>query len=107
MSDAVIISCDTALRQKIPGADVRWVETREQFEAALGEGFAFALVDVCSCQEDVAQVIRDCRERANAHRIVAFLSECAGDDAIRAHIAGADRIISVDQLEEELATSHD
>jgi hypothetical protein len=34
--------------------------------------------------------------------VIAFLSACGGDAAILAHLAGADRVIPVDQLEDEL-----
>ena len=51
---------------------------------------------------EVQAVVRACREQGKARRVVAFLSGCGGDAAIRAHLAGADRVIPVDQLEGEL-----
>lgn len=104
MHEAVIISRDPELRQRIPGTRISWVSTPETFEAALDEGIGIALVDVCEdCGRDVADIVRDCRERGRARRVVAFLTGCAGDAAIRAHLAGADRVVPVDQLEDELA----
>ena len=103
MTEAVIISRDAALRQRIQSPRVSWVENPEEFESAIEQGFNLVLIDVClDCGRDVAEIVRDCRERGKARRVVAFLSGCAGEAAIKAHLAGADRVIPVDQLEAEL-----
>lgn len=104
MHEAVIISRDEALRQRIRSARIQWVSDADAFEAAVVEGIGLALVDVClDCGRDVGEIVRDCRERGRAGRVVAFLSGCGGDAAVRAHLAGADRVIPVDQLEDELS----
>ena len=104
MTEAVIISRDAALRQRIQDPHVDWVENPEEFELAIGRGFDLVLIDVClDCGRDVAEIVRDCRERGHARRVVAFLSGCAGEAAIKAHLAGADRVIPVGQVEDELA----
>jgi hypothetical protein len=105
MSQAVIISRDDALHERMQNARVVWVDSPEKFEAALEEGFDLALVDVCTdcgCDHDVAEIVRECRTTGKAQRVVAFLTGCGGDAAVRAHLAGADRVIPVDQLEDEL-----
>lgn len=102
MIRAVIISRDAGLRQRIQRPGVDWVGDPEQFEVAVKEGFSLALVDVCDCEGDIGSIVRDCRERGEARSVIAFLSECGGDAAIRAHLAGADRVIPVAQLEDEL-----
>jgi len=103
MTEVVIISRDAALRQRIQSPRVSWVENPEEFESAIKQGFSLVLIDVClDCGRDVAEIVRDCRERGKARRVVAFLSGCAGEAAIKAHLAGADRVIPVDQLEDEL-----
>lgn len=104
MHEAVIISRDEELRQRIRGARIQWISDPDAFEAAMSEGIGLALVDVClDCGRDAAGIVRDCRERGRAGRVVAFLSGCGGDAAIRAHLAGADRVIPIDQLENELS----
>ena len=106
MSQAVIISRDDALHERMQNARVVWVDSPEKFEAALEEGFDLALVDVCTdcgCQErDIADIVRACREMGKARTVVAFLSGCGGDSAIRAHLAGADRVIPANLLDGEL-----
>ena len=105
MNKAVIISRDEELRARMPDARVVWIDSPEQFESALAEGFNLALFDVCTdcgCDRDVGDIVRACREQGKARRVIAFLSGCGGDAAIRAHLAGADRVIPVDQLEGEL-----
>jgi hypothetical protein len=104
MHQVIIISRDPGLRQRIPDPRLVWIDSPDAFESALGEGVGLALVDVClDCGRDVADIVRECRDRGRARRVVAFLSGCGGDAAIRAHLAGADRIIPVDQVEDELA----
>ena len=105
MSHAIIISRDEELRARLGHAPLTWIDSPEAFEAALAEGFEFALVDVCTdcgCDRDIADIVRACRERGQARRVVAFLSGCGGDAAIRAHLAGADRVIPVNLIEGEL-----
>ena len=88
MSGAIIISRDEDLRAQLGDAPLTWVDSPEAFEAALTEGFDFALVDVCTdcgCHDrDIADIVRACREMGNARTVVAFLSGCGGDSAIRA-----------------------
>lgn len=104
MHEAVIISRDAGLRQRIPDPRITWVDTPEAFESALGEGMGLALVDVClDCGREVGEIVRDCRERGQARCVVAFLSGCGGEAAIRAHLAGADRVIAAAQIDDELA----
>ncbi len=104
MTEAVIISRDAALRQRIQDPHVVWVENPEEFELAIHNGFTLALIDIClDYGRDVAEIVRDCRERGKARCVVAFLSGCAGETAIKAHLAGADRVIPVSQIEDELA----
>jgi hypothetical protein len=106
MSGAVIISRDKELRAQLSDAPLTWVDSPQAFEAALAEGFDFALVDVCTdcgCQNrDVADIVRACREQGKARTVVAFLSGCGGDSAIRAHLAGADRVIPANLIDGEL-----
>lgn len=106
MPEAVIISRDPTLRQRIQGAAVHWVVNPGEFERALDAGFRLALVDICNCGGDflgdIAAVVHQCRERGQARVVIGFLSRCGGDAAIQAHLAGADRVIPVDQLEAEL-----
>ena len=45
--------------------------------------------------------MRACREMGKARTVVAFLTGCGGDSAIRAHLAGADRVIPANLLEGE------
>ena len=106
MSGAVIISRDEKLRAQLSDAPLIWVDSPEAFEAALAQGFDFALVDVCTdcgCHNrDVADIVRACREQGKARTVVAFLSGCGGDSAIRAHLAGADRVIPANLIDGEL-----
>jgi hypothetical protein len=103
MTEVVIISRDAALRQRIQSPRISWVQNPAEFELAIERGLNLVLIDVClDCGPDIAKIVHDCRKRGNAHRVVAFLSGCAGEDAIKAHLAGADRVIPVDQLEDEL-----
>ena len=105
MSGSIIISRDASLRERLGDTPLTWVDSPEAFEAALAEGFEFALVDVCTdcgCDRDVADIVRACREQGKARTVVAFLSGCGGDSAIRAHLAGADRVIPVNLLDTEL-----
>jgi hypothetical protein len=109
MDRTIIISRDDELRAKLSSAPVVWIDSPEAFESALAEGFSRALVDVCTdcgCQErDVADIVRACREMGKARTVVAFLTGCGGDSAIRAHLAGADRVIPANLLEDEIAGS--
>jgi DNA-binding response OmpR family regulator len=106
MSGAIIISRDENLRAKLSEAPLTWVDSPDAFEAALEAGFDFALVDVCTdcgCPDrDVADIVRACRELGKARTVVAFLSGCGGDSAIRAHLAGADRVIPANLIDGEL-----
>jgi hypothetical protein len=106
MNRTVIISRDEALREKLSALPLVWIDSPEAFESALADGFDRALVDVCTdcgCQErDVADIVRACREQGRARRVIAFLSGCGGDSAIRAHLAGADRVIPANLLEDEI-----
>ena len=53
-----------------------------------GESAGLVLIDVClDCGRDVAEIVRDCRERGKARRVVAFLSGCAGEAAIKARVS--------------------
>jgi hypothetical protein len=106
MSGAIIISRDEELRAQLADTPLRWIDSPQAFETALAEGFEFALVDVCTdcgCQDrDVADIVRACRELGRARTVVAFLSGCGGDSAIRAHLAGADRVIPANLIDTEL-----
>ena len=106
MNRAVIISRDEDLRAWLGNDRLTWIDSPEAFEAALSEGFDFALVDVCTdcgCQErDAADIVRACREQGRARTVIAFLSGCGGDSAIRAHLAGADRVIPASMIPDEL-----
>lgn len=105
MDRTVIISRDEALREKLSAMPLVWIDSPEAFESALAEGFDRALVDVCTdcgCQErDIADIVRACREMGKARTVVAFLTGCGGDSAIRAHLAGADRVIPANLLDTE------
>lgn len=104
MHEAVIFTRDASLRERIRDPRIDWVDDPDQFETTLAEGLGLAMVDVCmDCADcDVAAIVRDCRDRGGARRVIAFLTACGGDAAIRAHLAGADRVIPLSQLEDEL-----
>jgi len=105
MGVAIIISRDDSLRERLGLKPLKWVDSPEAFESALVEGFESALVDVCTdcgCDRDIADIVRACREQGHARLVIAFLSGCGGDAAIRAHLAGADRVIPIELLENEL-----
>ena len=52
-------------------------------------------------EQDLVECIRRCKQHG-APSVIAFLHERAGEIAIRAHLAGADRVIPQTQLEDEL-----
>jgi hypothetical protein len=104
MTAALIVSGDGELRNRLESLDVSWATNPEEFDRALETGIEIALIDVClDCGRDVGELVRACRDRGGARRVVAFLSSCAGENAIRAHLAGADRVIPLDQIETELS----
>lgn len=107
MSTTVIISRDDALRARIarrPGAGaVVWVNDCDALEEALSLAMGRVLVDLnVHWEQDIAECIRRCKSEGHARSVVAFLHERTGDVAIRAHLAGADRVISQAQLETEI-----
>lgn len=105
MSTTVIISRDEALHTRalgIAGDDLRWVTDCTALEAALSLPVRRVLVDLnVEWEKDLASCIRQCKD-LGATDVVAFLHEHAGERAIRAHLAGASRVIPQSQLEDEL-----
>lgn len=105
MSRTVIISRDEELRVRARalGEDtVTWVDDCAALESALSLPVHQVLVDLnIEWDQDLAHCIAECKERG-ASTVIAFLHErTARDLAIRAHVAGADRVIPQNQLEEE------
>lgn len=107
MATTMIVSRDPVLRRRVQtlgrSARVVWVEDCEALEQALSLAPERVLVDLnVKWPRDVAECIAQCRAHG-ASSIVAFLHEHAGELAIRARLAGADRVIPQNQLEDELA----
>ena len=105
MGTTVIISRDEALHARalgIAGEDLRWVTDCAALEAALSLPVHRVLVDLnVEWEKSLSDCIRQCKEHG-ATDVVAFLHEHAGESAIRAHLAGASRVIPQSQLEDEL-----
>ncbi|HKK70917.1 MAG TPA: hypothetical protein VKA86_06850 [Candidatus Krumholzibacteria bacterium] len=104
MATTVIISRDPELHafaaRSVPG-DLTWVENCADLDSALSLAVTRVLVDLnVEWEEDLTGCIARCKERG-VKSVVAFLHERKGDVAIRAHLAGADRVISQAQLEKE------
>ena len=107
MSTTVIISKDASLRARIAqharAGSVVWVDDCRALEAALSLAMGRVLVDLnVQWEQDIAECIRRCKQEGHAQSVVAFLHERTGDVAIRAHLAGADRVIPQQQLESEI-----
>ena len=106
MATTVIISRDAGLREKalhVQGGPVTWVDDCAGLEAALSVPVGRVLVDLnVEWERDLASCIAQCKAHG-ATSVIAFLHERAGELAIRAHLAGADRVIPQSQLEAELS----
>lgn len=107
MSTTVIISRDSALRARVAqhagAATVVWVDDCRALEQALSLRIGRVLVDLnVQWEQDIAACIRRCKDEGGARSVVAFLHERTGDVAIRARLAGADRVIPQIQLEAEI-----
>lgn len=103
METTVIISRDDALRARARAFDdaVTWVDDCAALESALTLPVRQVLVDLnIEWEKDLAYCISECKQRGAA-TVIAFLHEHAGEMAIRAHLAGADRVIPQNQLEDE------
>lgn len=107
MSTTVIISRDDSLRARVAlhagAGSVVWVDSCHALEDALTLAMGRVLVDLnVQWEQDIAACIQRCKTEGRARSVVAFLHERTGDVAIRAHLAGADRVISQSQLENEM-----
>ncbi len=104
MATTVIISRDPELHDfadRSGSRDLTWVGTCADLDAALSLPIARVLVDLnVEWDEDLTRCITRCKE-LGVKSVIAFLHERKGDVAIRAHLAGADRVISQEQLEKE------
>jgi len=105
MARTVIISRDAAILSRVNELDegtVTWVEDCASLESALSLAVQQVIVDLnIEWDRDLAHCITECKERG-ASSVIAFLHErTPGDLAIRAHVAGADRVIPQSQLEDE------
>jgi DNA-binding NtrC family response regulator len=106
----VVISRDPALRETIEGicaqggGRVEWVESCADLRGRPSLHPAHLLVDlnVRWAAEDVLGCISRCKAQHPGSKVIAFLHEYAGDLAVRARLAGADRVIPQNQLEREL-----
>ena len=105
MTTTVIISRDDALRaraEELAADRITWVDDCAGLESAVSLAVGRVLVDLnVEWERDLAHCIGECKKRG-ATSVIAFLHEHAGEMAIRAHLAGADRVIPQSQLEEEL-----
>ena len=107
MASIVIISRDETLRARVAGhaggAGVHWVDDCDALDQALSLPMHRVIVDLnVAWPQDITTCIRRCRDEGGAREIVAFLHERSGDVAIRAHLAGADRVIPQSQFESEI-----
>ena len=109
MPTTVVVSRDPGLRQRVESVartrsiDVTWVEDESMLESAFGLQPWRVLVDLnVPWSGDVVHCIERCRAAHEGVVIIAFLHEFAGERAIRARIAGANRVIPQRQLENEL-----
>lgn len=104
MATTVIISRDEGLRARARSLDenaVTWVDDCSALESALSVAVGVVLVDLnIEWERDLADCIAQCKKHG-ASTVIAFLHEHAGEIAIRAHLAGADRVIPQNQLEDE------
>ncbi len=106
MAQTWILSRDDDLRRRVaqldPDRPPQWIGSCDELERALRLAPERVLVDLnIHWDRDIAECIAAVRERG-AREIVAFLHEREGDIAIRAHLAGAHRVIPQTQLEDEL-----
>ena len=106
----LVVTHDASLRDRVQriadktSAEIMWVENDESLATAFNLHPKRVLVDlnVPWPGVDIVSCIANCRQQHEGVMIVAFLHEQAGELAIRASLAGADRIIPQDQLEAEL-----
>ena len=104
MPRTMIISRDAALKARAlqEAPSTLWVDTCAGLEAALKVPPRQVLVDLnVEWEQDITECIAHCR-KSGAASVIAFLHVVSGELAIRAHIAGADRVIPQNQLEDEL-----